>query len=507
MPLPRARKTERLVLLFLLFISLFIVTACSWALWHSWQHRLQDVSVQARNQALSLSRQAQDTFLQVSIALDEIARQADAVYSRPEAYSGRHGILAGLSLPLPQLAGLYVYDKAGNWLATSRDMAFKQMNNADRDSFIWHRDHADPGVHIGQVIRSRSAEELVIPVSLRLNDAEGNFRGVALGSVKVAFFRQFYGWYEQSPGDMLALMNTEGILLYARPFPDSVLNRSLSSSPLFTRLLSQSRIGSSTWESRLDGEERLFGYARLERYPLVTAVGYETQAMRYAWWKSNITGISITIFTWLLVLLFGFLVLRQLRASQRSQQALMHTQDELTRLNGTLSDLAMLDGLTGLGNRRQFDFYLEMSLRGAASPVSLIMFDVDYFKRYNDEYGHIAGDRCLQEVAAVLKHLPLRSTDRVTRYGGEEFAIILPGTHTRDAEKVAHRALEAIRRAALPHEASELPEKIVTLSAGISASPPGETPDALKLAADQALYMAKKAGRNCIAGSDGLCLL
>ncbi|RPE03230.1 GGDEF domain-containing protein [Candidatus Pantoea deserta] len=507
MPLARTRKTERLVLLFLLFISVFIVTACSWALWQSWQDRLQDVSVRARNQALSLSRQAQDTFLQVNIALDEIARQTDEVFRRPEAYSGRSGILAGLSLPLPQLAGLFVYDKEGNWLATSRDQPFRQMNNADRESFIWHRDHADAGARIGQVVRSRSTGELVIPVSLRLNDAEGNFRGVALGSVKVAFFRQYYGWYEQSAGDLLALMNTRGILLYARPFPDSVLNRSLSSSPLFTNLLSQSRIGSATWHSRLDGEERLFGYARLERYPLVVAVGYETRAMRQAWWMSNITGISVNIFTWLLVLLFGFLVLRQLRASQRSHQALMRSQDELTRLNGTLSDLAMLDGLTGLGNRRQFDFYLEKSLRDSALPVSLIMFDVDYFKRYNDEYGHIAGDRCLQEVAALLKHLSLRSTDRVTRYGGEEFAIILPGTHARDAEKVAHRALEAIRRAALPHEASELAEKIVTLSAGISASFPGDQPDALKQAADRALYAAKKAGRNCIAGTEGICLL
>ncbi|WP_239954853.1 GGDEF domain-containing protein [Pantoea sp. Z09] len=495
------------MLLFLLFISLFIVTACSWALWKSWQDRLQDISIQARNQSLSLSRQAQDTFLQVSIALDEIARQREALFSRPASYSGSHGILAGLSVPLPQLAGLFVYDKAGNWLATSRGYVDPQMNNADREYFIWHRDHANPGVRIGNVVNSRSSGELVIPVSLRLNDDEGNFMGVALGTVKVSFFRQFYGWYEQMPGDLLALMNTDGLLLYARPFPDRVINRSLSSSPLFTTLLSQSRIGSATWKSRLDGKERLFGYARLERYPLVVAVGYETRAIRHAWWMSNITAISVNVFTWLLVLLFGFQILRQLRANRLSQQALIRSQDELKRLNGTLSDLAMLDGLTGLGNRRQFDFYLEKSLNGAMTPVSLIMFDVDYFKRYNDAYGHIAGDRCLQAVAAVLKHLPLRSTDRVTRYGGEEFAIILPGTEARDAEKVAFRALEAIRRAALPHEASELPEKIVTLSAGIGASVPGGTPDALKLAADEALYTAKKSGRNCIAGMQGICLL
>lgn len=507
MPLTRIRKTERSVLLFLLFISVFIVTACSWALWQSWQDRLVDAAVQARNQALSLSRQAQDTFLQVSIALDEIARKADDVYARPEAYSGKRGLLAAQSVSLPQLEGLFVYDAEGNWLATSLDQRSPHMNNADRDYFIRHREYADEGVHIGQVIRSRSSGELIIPVSRRLNDAEGHFRGVVLGTVKVGYFRQFYGWYEQSPGDMLALMNMEGILLYSRPFSDSDINRSLSSSPLFTTLLRESRIGSDTWDSRMDGQRRLFGYARLERYPLVVAVGYETRMLRDAWWRNNITGISVNIFTWLLVLLFGFLVLRQLHATLRSQQDLLRARDELTRLNSTLSDLAMLDGLTNLGNRRQFDFYLEKSLSAARGPVSLVMFDVDYFKRYNDTYGHIAGDSCLKKVAAVLKHLPLRSTDRVARYGGEEFAIILPGTSARDAEKVAHRALEAIRRAALPHEATELPERIVTLSAGISASVAVDTPESLKLAADGALYAAKQAGRNCISGTQGICLL
>lgn len=500
MPLVRARKTERLVLVFLIIISIFIVSACSWALWQSWQNRLEEASVQARNQSLSLSRQAQDTFLQVSIALDEISRNADNVFSQPDAYNGRQGLLAAQSVPLPQLAGLFVYDENGRWLATSLNQRYPHMNNADREYFVWHREHASQDIHIGQVIRSRSSGELVIPVYRRLDDAEGNFRGVLLGTVRVNFFRQFYGWYEQSQGDLIALMNTEGTLLYARPFPDRFINLSLSSSPLFMTLLSQSRTGSTTWHSRLDGQERLFGYARLERYPLVVAVGYETRVLWHAWWRNNVTGISINIFTWLLVLLFGFMVLRQLRANRFSQQALMRSQDELTRLNSTLSGLAMLDSLTGLGNRRQFEFYLEKSLSDVPGPVSLIMFDVDYFKRYNDTYGHIAGDRCLQKVATVLKHLPLRSTDRVARYGGEEFAIILPGTDANDAEVVAQRALEAMRRETIPHEASERPERIVTLSAGIGMAVQGGSPEALKLAADSALYAAKKAGRNCIAG-------
>ncbi len=201
-------------------------------------------------------------------------------------------------------------------------------------------------------------------------------------------------------------MNMEGVLLYARPFPESVINSSLSASPIFTTFLRQSRIGSAVWNSRLDGRERLFGYARLERYPLVVAVGYETSALRMAWWKNNVKGVAVNVLTWLLVLLFGFLVLRQLRSRRLSQQTLLNTQDDLTRLNKTLSDLAMIDGLTGLGNRRQFNFYLAKALSDGLGPVSLIMLDVDFFKRYNDTYGHVAGDRCLQIVATVLQCMP-----------------------------------------------------------------------------------------------------
>jgi diguanylate cyclase (GGDEF)-like protein len=451
-----------------------------------------------------MSRQAQDTFLQVNIALDEVNRQTMDIFRRPRLYNGKNGILSGLSAPLPQIATLTVYGPSGNTIASSRTVT--AISHAVSTLLIWHRDHAGSSINIGRVIRNASGE-LIIPVSRRLNDAQGNFAGLVLGTVKVDFFRQFYGWYEQSPGDVLSLINTEGVLLYARPFPDSVINSSLSASPIFTTYLRESRIGSAIWNSRLDGRERLFGYARLERYPLVVAVGYETTGLRLAWWRNNVTGIAVNVFTWLLVLLFGFLVLRQLRARRMSQQSLMKTQHELTRLNQTLSDMAMVDGLTGLGNRRQFDFYLAKALSEGTGPVSLIMFDVDFFKRYNDTYGHVAGDRCLQAVAAVMQGTPLRNTDRVTRYGGEEFAIILPGTDGKEAQKVARRVLEAVRMESLRHEASELSEKVVTVSAGIGASVPGDTPDSLKLAADGALYIAKKAGRNCVAGLQGICLL
>lgn len=500
MPLYRVRAAEQPVLVLLFIISLLVMLAGIWSLHESWKHDHDIAATQARNQSLSLSRQAQDTFLQVSIALDEVARHADDAFTRPQAYSGNRGFLAAQSVPLPQLAGLFIYDREGHWIATSLNRRFPHLNNADRDYFIWHRDHANSGVRIGKVISSRSSGEAVIPVSLRLNDANGDFRGVALGTVKVGFFRQFYSWYEQRPGDVLALLHSDGTMVYARPFPDSVINLNISDSPLFNRLLGQQRIGSATWKSHLDGHERLFGYARLERYPLVVAVGTETKTIRQVWLSNNIVLIGVNIVMWLMVLTFGWLVFRQLRTT-------LLARDELARANHILRDLALLDGLTGLGNRRQFDLCLEKSLSEPAGRASLIMFDVDFFKRYNDTQGHVAGDRCLQLIAEILRLQPLRKGDIIARYGGEEFAIILPATNARAAEKVARRVMEAVRDAAIPHVSTELPEKIVTLSVGISEAESGSTPDMLKRAADGALYTAKKSGRNCIAGLNGICFL
>lgn len=504
MALFRNRSPERIMRACLMIISAAVLFTGTWSLWHSWHGTVQDAEKDAKNQSLSLSRQAQDTFLQVELTLEELARNADAMFAAPSHFAGPGGLLAMQKSKLPQLNGLFVYDAQGRWVTTTAKHVPPRANNADREYFIWHREHNDALIHVGHVIRSRSSGELIIPVSLRLNDAQGAFRGVVLGTVRVDFFRHFYGWYEQGPNDLLGLLHADGTILYMRPFPDSVINRSLAHSPLFTRLLKSALTGTRTWKNRVDGVTRLTGYARLERYPLVAVAGYDRNALQRTWFSNNAVIIILNGLLLLLVIVLGLLGLRQFNTTLRKQRELLEVRDELTRVNHTLQDLALVDGLTGIGNRRQFDFYLEQCLlraKGSGLPVSLVMLDIDFFKNYNDAFGHVAGDECLRQVAEILDHLPRRGADRVTRYGGEEFALILPGTGADEARQVAKRALATLRRAALPHSASPLPEKIVTLSGGVSTAHPGGSADELKRAADAALYQAKRAGRNRIMGA------
>jgi diguanylate cyclase (GGDEF)-like protein len=167
-----------------------------------------------------------------------------------------------------------------------------------------------------------------------------------------------------------------------------------------------------------------------------------------------------------------------------------------------LHSLAFIDGLTGVGNRRNFDETLSAEWRRCvrtAQPLSLIMLDIDYFKPYNDHYGHQEGDECLKIVAATLKQCFSRSHDLVARYGGEEFACVLPDTPLEGAEKKARELQEAIRALQLPHAASPI-APIITMSIGVAVAMParGDAPTSLINAADGLLYAAKQAGRNTI---------
>jgi diguanylate cyclase (GGDEF)-like protein/PAS domain S-box-containing protein len=174
--------------------------------------------------------------------------------------------------------------------------------------------------------------------------------------------------------------------------------------------------------------------------------------------------------------------------------------EQLEAANQELHRIACVDGLTQVANRRRFDEYLNTEWRRLAreqKPLSLILCDLDYFKRYNDTYGHLAGDLCLQQVAGVLRQALRRPADLVARYGGEEFAMILPNTDVRGAAIVAETVRKGVRALKIPH-AKSLASEYVTLSLGVACSIP--TPDAspqeLIAAADKGLYQAKAEGRD-----------
>lgn len=181
---------------------------------------------------------------------------------------------------------------------------------------------------------------------------------------------------------------------------------------------------------------------------------------------------------------------------------LLQLKLQLEDANGILRRLSFADGLTGVANRRRFDEVLKQEwgrARRNNSPLSLILLDIDYFKKYNDSLGHQAGDSCLKQVAAVLKENLKRPSDLAARYGGEEFAIVLPNTELQGATHVAEIIRSKIEDLRIYHPGSEI-DKRVTVSLGVSCLYPdaSNSPEILLAKADKALYQAKQAGRNIV---------
>ncbi len=180
---------------------------------------------------------------------------------------------------------------------------------------------------------------------------------------------------------------------------------------------------------------------------------------------------------------------------------------QLLESNRALKRLTLIDGLTGIANRRHFDQTMESEwrrMRRDKKPISLLMLDIDYFKKYNDQYGHQNGDDCLKSVAKAIAREAKRAGDLAARYGGEEFAVLLPDTSSSQAMEVSEKIIRRIESMRIVHEKSSVSD-FITLSigvAGLDALSRNMSPQYLIESADQALYKAKDTGRNRVVFSE-----
>lgn len=186
-------------------------------------------------------------------------------------------------------------------------------------------------------------------------------------------------------------------------------------------------------------------------------------------------------------------------------RARVRTHLTLKLQNDLLRTMALMDGLTGVANRRKFDENILENWRlcfREQRPLSLILVDVDFFKRYNDRYGHQSGDVCLRSVAHALSEIVRRPYDLVARYGGEEFACVLPSTDLSGAVEIAEKMQERVRALGIEHSASDV-DRVVTISLGVATLTPTNDLEFQVLIedADKQLYEAKKAGRARVCSS------
>ncbi|MDH0733009.1 sensor domain-containing diguanylate cyclase [Pseudomonas sichuanensis] len=496
----RAVALFRLVLGFMAVVMLAFVLIEGWRIWRDYRQAFFNAENAVTNLARATAQHAEDAIRQVDAITAALAERLEGDGFEHIDRPRLHALLKQQAQIMPQLHGLFVYAPDGSWVVTDQDVVPPNANNADRDYFIYHRTHADRQVRIGAVVRSRSTGDLIIPISRRLDYPDGRFAGVLLGTIKVDWFVRYYGDFKIDERGALVLAKRDGTILVRRPFVEQVIGRSLASSEIFRKYLPYASEGVAEAVAVVDGTPRLYGFRALSSYPLVVEAGLSRESIIAPWRHDMLKSLVVLVLLLVGVAGFGWVVLRQLRERIVIERALHQAHQ-------TLKALALTDSLTGLGNRRRLDAVLEPELRRARRQgyaVALVMLDLDYFKAYNDRYGHLAGDECLRRFGGLLKQALKRPADLAVRYGGEEFTLLLPNTDAQGASQIVQEILQLLRRQAIEHAGSPLGQ--VSASAGIAVGAPSleaVTAQNLMAAADAALYQAKHQGRDrfCLAGS------
>jgi diguanylate cyclase (GGDEF)-like protein len=494
-----ARLKVRSAVTLMLAVCLSMMVIVIWETWNSRQYHLHDKEVAMSNLAQTLASQAQSSIKQADTLLFALVDRLENEGIAPGQLDRLQRLLGAERSELSQIHGLFVYDENGRWIANSNGAEVGGANNSDREYFIYHRDHPDRGPHIGPSIKSRSSGEWIMTVSRRVNHPDGSFAGVALATLYLNHFLQLYDSIDMGDNGVINLIADDASIIVRRPFNEADIGANLSKSPLFTQLLPAASSGTATIRSLMDGVERVVGYRRVEGYPLIVFVALDKQEVLASWRKQSMlsAGIVAVLLGFLGVL--GFRLIKLMKQQDRVQTELLGTQEKLLELNRNLELLALEDALTGLANRRQFDLFIHSEMgraRRNVTDLALLMIDVDHFKAFNDQYGHLAGDECLRKIAAIITDHIKRPKDLAARFGGEEFAVVLPGTDYVGAFLVAEKIRHAVLAAGLQH--SESPEGRVTVSVGVCGHGPASQAqtDDLIGAADKALYVAKASGRN-----------
>jgi diguanylate cyclase (GGDEF)-like protein len=430
--------------------------------------------------------------LQADNTLRDLAERVAHDGSGPDQQERLTKLMARQVNDIEGVQGLFIFDAQGNWMANSFSEGLQTKNNGDRAYFRYHREHDDQSIHVGSIVESRTTGDMVIPISRRIQTADGAFAGVALATVPVSYFQSFFKRMAVDDEGVIFLALDNGELLARRPTVAALMTTNLSKGEIFSRYLPESDSGTAVIKSIVDGIERIYAYRRLAGLPIVAAAGVSYEHVFAPWWSYVYQSVALVGSIILALAILGSLLYRQI-------QQLLVAEYELKIIRKELEVIAHTDSLTSLANRRSFDLAIDKEWKRATrnqTSISVILLDIDLFKQYNDRYGHLSGDDCLVHVANLIAANVNRPGDIAARYGGEEFVVLLPDTELAGAVMVAENIRLSLSNANLQHSAS--PFGIVTISSGVvSTSRTGEkSPKEFLVEADRLLYAAKSQGRN-----------
>lgn len=470
-------------------LSLVVTGLTALSLWEMRVDALARARDSADNLALILQRDIARNIEVYDLSLQAVIDTVhDPVISALPA-NVRQLVLFDRSTNAQDMGSLLVTNAAGDVVVDSRAVPPRRIYLGDRDYFQVQRGSPNMGLYISEPFKPRvSGLETSIGLSRRLNGPHGEFNGIVVGTLRLNYFRRLFDGINLGPHAAVTLVRTDGTLLMRRPYDEQLIGRSVAGATAFQKRLLAPE-GSYIDVGGIDNIERLYSFRHIGDHPLIVTVGLATEDIYAEWWQRAwvIGGI-------VLILDAVFMVLSVLFARQLRKRLEMEQQLQL---------MANTDSLTGLGTRRALDAALEMEwLRSNRhrTPMSVLMIDVDDFKRYNDRYGHAAGDTALRTVARCVNDSIKRPGDFAGRYGGEEFCAVLPNTDLSGAVRVAEAIRAAVLAADEPNAGSAYGQLTVSIGVAVHSGVAAEddTLEDLVRLADGRLYEAKAAGRNVV---------
>ncbi len=390
---------------------------------------------------------------------------------------------------MPGFGALMVIDREGRLVAAAPGTPPRRASLADRDYFQVHKGSSGIGLFVSKPFVSRLSGHWVVVLSRRLEDGNRAFDGVVLASVDLAYLSKLSAGLDVGPDRAVTLFRTDGTVIAREPTVDAAAHVWVGGEDAFTAMRS-SRVGTFEGASPIDGRRRIMSFHRVGDLPMIQVVEAGGEDAYAAWWRrAAVVGALLAILC-LSVLALCFALDRALRQRAATEE--------------TLARLAATDALTGLTNRRSFDVALSQVWSDAAetgAAVAVMMIDADAFKSYNDLFGHHAGDDVLRRVAGCLDAIASELGGITCRWGGEEFAVLLPGHEETDALLGAETVCRAVRSLGIINPSGVGGR--VTVSVGVASVRPalGGSSKESMADAEKALYRAKRDGRNRGAGS------
>jgi diguanylate cyclase (GGDEF)-like protein len=486
-------------------------------------------------EALALTRQGVEAQQEIVIAVRSVAQVVARAHATLGASAeGCAKFLTGATSDATWMTSLSIVGANGK-VACSTTQSFVGLDVSDRPYFqdaVRTRSFVVGEQAVG---RARGGTGVRLVAAVPTLDDSGAVTGVIAGGFELQWIDRIAAEVTRRPGAMMIVADEAGIVLAIQPGRDRWLRKQLEEGVLRDLRARDSGLATS---NAIDGVRRVYGVAKLPNTNAFLAVGLDEAEMlsrverdtRIAYLKFAVIGAFILFGVWFggehgvvrplrelarMAMHIGHGNL-QVRATRRRWAAefsplanaldamalrLTEREDDLRIANANLERLATHDSLSGLANRRSFDFKLEEEWREGArtnQPLALVMIDIDHFKKFNDHYGHLAGDACLRSVGEELGRVEGASV--VARYGGEEFALLFAATELHRALDIAESLRTAIEKLEIVHAAAPLGH--ITASIGVAAlrATNVESPDVLIEAADAALYGAKRRGRNIVSG-------